>query len=65
MTLRNLLVSIVCFSPGNWIVVDMGAGECSSLPPSLEPTSFYSRLAELTRNGPSEEAAVKGESNGS
>ena len=20
---------------GNWIVVDMGAGECSSLPPSL------------------------------
>jgi len=32
---------------GNWIVVDMGAGECSSLPPSLEPTRFYSRLAEV------------------
>jgi ATP-grasp domain, R2K clade family 3 len=32
---------------GNWIVVDMGAGECSSLPPSLEPTRFYSRLAEM------------------
>ncbi len=32
---------------GNWIVVDMGAGECSSLPPSLEPMKFYERLAEL------------------
>jgi len=37
---------------GNWIVVDMGAGECSSLPPSLEPTKFYSRLAEEIENGP-------------
>jgi hypothetical protein len=37
---------------GNWIVVDMGAGECSSLPPSLEPTRFYRRLAELTSAGP-------------
>ncbi|HYV37485.1 MAG TPA: ATP-grasp domain-containing protein [Gemmataceae bacterium] len=33
---------------GNWIVVDMGAGECSSLPPSLEPKRFYSRLASAT-----------------
>lgn len=33
---------------GNWIVVDMGSGECSSLPPSLEPARFYGRLAELT-----------------
>ncbi len=32
---------------GNWIVVDMGAGECSSLPPSLEPARFYRRLAEV------------------
>jgi len=32
---------------GEWLVVDMGAGECSSLPPSLEPTRFYNRLAEL------------------
>jgi hypothetical protein len=31
---------------GNWIVVDMGAGECSSLPPSLEPMEFYRRIAE-------------------
>jgi hypothetical protein len=30
---------------GAWIVVDMGAGECSSLPPSLEPTRFYQALA--------------------
>jgi len=35
---------------GNWIVVDMGAGECSSLPPSLEPTRFYSKLAEMMEN---------------
>ena len=35
---------------GNWIVVDMGAGECSSLPPSLEPTRFYSKLAEMDGN---------------
>jgi hypothetical protein len=33
---------------GEWIVVDMGAGECSSLPPSLEPGKFYRRLAEVT-----------------
>ena len=31
---------------GDWIVVDMGEGECSSLPPSLEPTQFYGKLAE-------------------
>ena len=37
---------------GNWIVVDMGAGECSSLPPSLEPTRFYSKLAELMGTEP-------------
>jgi hypothetical protein len=37
---------------GNWLVVDMGAGECSSLPPSLEPTRFYSRLAEMIGAGP-------------
>lgn len=34
----------------NWIVVDMGAGECSSLPPSLEPTRFYRKLAEMMAN---------------
>jgi hypothetical protein len=33
---------------GDWIVVDMGAGECSSLPPSLDATRFYRRLAEMT-----------------
>ncbi len=37
---------------GNWVVVDMGAGECSSLPPGLEPARFYGRLAELTGNAP-------------
>ena len=37
---------------GNWIVVDMGAGECSSLPPNLQPTRFYSRLAEMIGAGP-------------
>jgi hypothetical protein len=31
---------------GSWLVVDMGAGECSSLPPSLSATRFYSRLLE-------------------
>jgi hypothetical protein len=37
---------------GNWIVVDVGAGECSSLPPNLQPTRFYSRLAEMMGAGP-------------
>ena len=37
---------------GNWIVVDVGAGECSSLPPSLEPARFYGPLAEVTRTAP-------------
>jgi hypothetical protein len=31
---------------GNWIIVDMGAGEVSSLPPSMEPERFYGKLAE-------------------
>jgi hypothetical protein len=38
---------------GDWIVVDMGAGECSSLPPGLEPTRFYQQLRELIPVGPS------------
>lgn len=38
---------------GDWIVVDMGAGECSSLPPGLEPLRFYQRLSELTQAAPS------------
>lgn len=35
---------------GNWIVVDMGAGECSSLPPGSDPTQFYGKLAVLLKN---------------
>ena len=31
---------------GDWLVVDMGAGECSSLPPSLPASVFYGRLCE-------------------
>lgn len=31
---------------GNWLIVDMGAGECSSLPPSLSPDTFYRRLCD-------------------
>jgi hypothetical protein len=31
---------------GRWLVVDMGAGECSSLPPSLPAAKFYERLRE-------------------
>jgi hypothetical protein len=37
---------------GNWIVVDMGAGECSSLPPSLEPQRFCRRLGEVLGTAP-------------
>jgi hypothetical protein len=33
----------------NWIVVDMGSGECSALPPSLEASRFYTQLAETMR----------------
>lgn len=29
---------------GDWRIVDMGAGECSSLPPSLPASEFYARL---------------------
>lgn len=32
---------------GSWLVMDMGAGECSSLPPSLPASQFYSRLLEV------------------
>ncbi len=39
---------------GTWTVVDMGAGECSSLPPSLEPTRFYTKLAEWTGTAPAD-----------
>lgn len=34
---------------GEWLIVDMGAGECSSLPPSLSATVFYTRLRDVTR----------------
>jgi hypothetical protein len=37
---------------GNGIVVDMGAGECSSLPPSLEPIRFYTTLLEVMGTAP-------------
>ena len=30
---------------GAWIIVDMGAGEVSSLPPNLSPERFYGKLA--------------------
>ncbi|MEZ6139554.1 MAG: ATP-grasp domain-containing protein [Zavarzinella sp.] len=31
---------------GDWLVVDMGAGECSSIPPSLPAETFYQRLMD-------------------
>lgn len=31
---------------GEWIIVDMGAGEVSALPPNLTPERFYAALAE-------------------
>ena len=34
-----------------WIVVDMGAGECSSLPPSLEAGVLYRRLSDVLKPG--------------
>lgn len=39
---------------GAWLIVDMGAGECSSLPPSLPPEQFYARLLEFLNRPPSE-----------
>jgi hypothetical protein len=45
-------MDIALAESGNWIVVDVGAGECSSLPPSLEPRRFYSRLAEMLGTEP-------------
>lgn len=36
---------------GAWLVVDMGAGECSSLPPSLTASQFYGRLREVLTMG--------------
>ena len=32
---------------GAWLIVHMGAGECSSLPPSLPATEFYHRLRDV------------------
>ncbi|WP_020472195.1 ATP-grasp domain-containing protein [Zavarzinella formosa] len=32
---------------GDWLIVDMGAGECSSLPPSLPADKFYNRLRDV------------------
>lgn len=32
---------------GVWLIVDMGAGECSALPPSLPGSRFYERLAAV------------------
>ena len=29
---------------GRWLIVDMGAGECTRLPPNLKPDLFYRRL---------------------
>jgi hypothetical protein len=29
---------------GDWTIVDVGSGECSDLPPNLDPVSFYKRL---------------------
>lgn len=37
---------------GAWLVVDMGAGECSSLPPSLSAERFYRRLLEAVEERP-------------
>lgn len=32
---------------GRWLIVDMGAGECSSLPPNVQPLEFYQRLKDF------------------
>lgn len=37
-------MDIALTETGDWIIVDMGAGECSSFPPSLDPTEFYRKL---------------------
>jgi hypothetical protein len=34
---------------GSWLIVDMGSGECSSLPPSLSAIAFYSCLRDMLR----------------
>ncbi|HYH63129.1 MAG TPA: ATP-grasp domain-containing protein [Urbifossiella sp.] len=34
---------------GTWLVVDMGAGECSSLPPGLPAAEFYGRLLDVLK----------------
>ena len=39
-------IDVALTEAGDWIVVDMGAGESSSLPPSLPPETLYARLAE-------------------
>lgn len=36
---------------GAWVVVDMGAGECSALPPGLPPARFYARLRDALARG--------------
>lgn len=41
-------MDIALTEAGSWLIVDMGAGECSSLPPSLSATEFYTRLRDVT-----------------
>lgn len=40
-------MDIALTETGSWLIVDMGAGECSSIPPSLSPTLYYSRLRDM------------------
>ena len=49
---RFFTMDIAQTEGGNWIVVDMGAGECSSLPPSLDPVHFYRKLNEAIQPSP-------------
>ncbi len=37
-------MDIACDQAGRWWIVDMGAGQVSSLPPNLKPLEFYRRL---------------------
>jgi hypothetical protein len=37
-------MDVARMADGRWLVIDMGAGECSSLPPSLPPAAFYQAL---------------------
>jgi hypothetical protein len=42
-------MDIACTAAGEWIVIELGDGQVSGLPSTIDPNEFYPRLAENLR----------------